>query len=346
MICSLRVTNPPFFLCLEHLFCLGMVLFNVNFDARCSILDARWIPCEGRYCEFYWIDFFHALGMQSHGWLFYTSSSFSFHSSSWRTFFGTYSSTVGYGWHLSFCQCGHIVDGSFSISTEHFLSLITSSHYTGDDINNDADGESAASLPALTTIWDCTKIKRRVGNSGLYWQCFHCNTVPFSGANATKAMHHVLKTQGQNIRLCQAEIPFLYLRLCEELHAKANNNKTSKIDVAFRRAKLLVDRLDRVTSTNRSKRRQSISPAPLLEIGLKTVVSSSDTPSSLTLMSTVPGTISSSSMAVPNKKPRMKQSYVHTRALDLIAERKLDVCIADLIHGNSFPLHIERYVIH
>ncbi len=139
------------------------------------------------------------------------------------------------------------------------------------------------------------KNQRGVGNNGPYWHCLHCNTAPFSGANATKAMHHVLKTRGQNICLCHADIPLLYLCCYEKLHAKANSNKTSKIDVVFRRAKLLDDCQDCMASTVTSKRRRFLSPACPLEVICKTVVSSSDTPLNLTLMSTVPHTTSSSS---------------------------------------------------
>ena len=74
-------------------------------------------------------------------------------------------------------------------------------------------------LEPLTTIWDCPKMNLalREVTDGVFvsgWTCGHCSC-PQQGAanffkhqNATKALHHVVKNPGQNIKLCKGIFPF------------------------------------------------------------------------------------------------------------------------------------------
>ena len=89
-----------------------------------------------------------------------------------------------------------------------------------------ADSEDAVTnvsiseaLEPLTTIWDCPEMNLalREVTDGVFvsgWTCGHCPRPPpgaensFKHQNAKKALHHVLKNPGQNIKLCKGNIPF------------------------------------------------------------------------------------------------------------------------------------------
>ena len=71
-------------------------------------------------------------------------------------------------------------------------------------------------LPPLQSIWECPMINRSSididGKSISGWTCGWCpsddgNPQFFKSVNATKALCHVLKVRGQDIRLCRGEIP-------------------------------------------------------------------------------------------------------------------------------------------
>ena len=82
---------------------------------------------------------------------------------------------------------------------------------------NDEDNEVAAAhaLPALGNIWECPMIRKLVatddrGKEFAGWSCAWCmkrDDLPFRGVNASKALWHVLKEAGHDIRPCRGHIP-------------------------------------------------------------------------------------------------------------------------------------------
>ena len=81
------------------------------------------------------------------------------------------------------------------------------------------DVSISEALEPLSTIWECPEMNltsREVTDSVFVsgWTCGHCPCPPqgaanfFKHQNATKALHHVLKNPGQNIKLCKGNIPF------------------------------------------------------------------------------------------------------------------------------------------
>jgi hypothetical protein len=79
--------------------------------------------------------------------------------------------------------------------------------------------EEDGPLPVLRNIWECPMLTRTVRiddnrKSFSGWSCAWCmkrsdgtEVPPFRGANATKALWHVLKEPGHDIRPCQGNIP-------------------------------------------------------------------------------------------------------------------------------------------
>ena len=75
--------------------------------------------------------------------------------------------------------------------------------------------EEDGPLPVLSNIWEYPMLTRTVGiddngNSFSGWSCGWCmkrGDVPFRGVNASKALWHVLKEPGHDIRPCRGHIP-------------------------------------------------------------------------------------------------------------------------------------------
>ena len=92
---------------------------------------------------------------------------------------------------------------------------------TNDNIDvegeNEEDGAAAATctLPVLGNIWECPMLRKLVttddnGKDFTGWSCGWCmkhDDVPFRGVNASKALWHVLKEAGHDIRPCRGHIP-------------------------------------------------------------------------------------------------------------------------------------------
>ena len=82
---------------------------------------------------------------------------------------------------------------------------------------NDEEDEAAAAhtLPVLGNIWECPMIRKLVatddrGKEFAGWSCAWCmkgEDLPFRGVNASKALWHVLKEAGHDIRPCRGPIP-------------------------------------------------------------------------------------------------------------------------------------------
>ena len=83
---------------------------------------------------------------------------------------------------------------------------------------NEEDGAAAATctLPVLGNIWECPMLRKLVvttddsGKDFSGWSCGWCmkrGDVPFRGVNASKALWHVLKEPGHDIRPCRGHIP-------------------------------------------------------------------------------------------------------------------------------------------
>jgi hypothetical protein len=74
-------------------------------------------------------------------------------------------------------------------------------------------------LSELTSIWGCPKIQKgHDEKSGKpKWTCLWCGET-FLTWNATKAMMHVLRKSGQNVKVCRpGRIPLKYLKRYEAL---------------------------------------------------------------------------------------------------------------------------------
>ena len=101
-------------------------------------------------------------------------------------------------------------------------------------------------LPALLSIWDCPMINKITGfddNNKSYagWTCGWCplqndgsTPKPFRSTNATKALVHVSKLTGYDIRPCRGNIPAAKSKQYKELYLSktvTKEQRKSKKDV-------------------------------------------------------------------------------------------------------------------
>ena len=92
------------------------------------------------------------------------------------------------------------------------------------------DEEQNTDLPVLSSIWECPKINKITGfdDSGKPfsgWTCGWCplehdgsQPKPFRSTNATKALVHVAKVSGYDIRPCRGRIPAEKSKQYRDLH--------------------------------------------------------------------------------------------------------------------------------
>jgi len=95
-------------------------------------------------------------------------------------------------------------------------------------------------LPALLSIWDCPMINKITGfddNGKSYagWTCGWCplekdgsTTKAFRSTNATKALVHVLKLTGYDIRPCRGHIPAANKKQYQELYLAKTVSKEQR----------------------------------------------------------------------------------------------------------------------
>ena len=103
-----------------------------------------------------------------------------------------------------------------------------------DDLFDDVPGEVA--LPAnlndeapefLSSIWDDPHIVRVITEKGSKeWKCLWCGW-QFKGQNATKALNHVAKITGQNVRVCIGNICVGYRQLYRVMLEKSQERRSS-----------------------------------------------------------------------------------------------------------------------
>ena len=107
--------------------------------------------------------------------------------------------------------------------------------------DNDADEVAAAAaactLPVLGNIWECHMLRRfdTTDNNGKEftgWSCGWCmkrDDLPFRGVNASKALWHVLKEAGHDIRPCRGHIPHNKLAQYRQLANSKAEAKDSSV---------------------------------------------------------------------------------------------------------------------
>ena len=114
-------------------------------------------------------------------------------------------------------------------------SNMSESDESGNDV--DDDEELIVPRPHYYSIWDCPHINKfTLEENGVVkngWRCDWCMTPPamFSTFSATKALAHVLRLPGSDVRPCTGIIPEtfmlgykdLYSRKMEAICSRSNN---------------------------------------------------------------------------------------------------------------------------
>jgi hypothetical protein len=73
------------------------------------------------------------------------------------------------------------------------------------------DDDDSEEEPVITSVWDFEKVEKTGEHKSTgAWKCLWCNKC-FKGWNATKALRHITKVVGKDIRPCKATIDKQYL---------------------------------------------------------------------------------------------------------------------------------------
>jgi hypothetical protein len=93
--------------------------------------------------------------------------------------------------------------------------------------NDDSKNNNAATL-TFNRIWDDPQIKKIWDDNGKpRWQCKWCNRT-FAGHSATKALYHVAKRSGEDVRICDKKIDVESKAAYDRLLRLKSNKRKSK----------------------------------------------------------------------------------------------------------------------
>ena len=183
------------------------------------------------------------------------------------------------------------------------------------DEAGNGDEYSALEIPRmLVTIWDDDMLERSTDETGKKkWVCKWCD-VSFQHWNATKALHHVSKNVGANIKKCSCKnIDAEHSKRYKDLFDSMVNKKKCSLLVANERDQVLEEHLKEAGASLRNSMSRAPKRAKSLESTAGTAASSERT---------------------------FHQPKIVSDAVDPQQESQLTMAITDLIHscGLSFTL--------
>lgn len=227
-----------------------------------------------------------------------------------------------------------------------------------DDIAED-ETATETSIATLKSIWDCPQINKALvpGPDGSFvpgWTCGWCSSGrgTFKGDNATKALAHVAKIQGKNIRFCDGSIPQYKMIQYRNLWM---SKSAAKSDRAIR-ANSMTDSI----SDMQARTLQAMGGSGTITMDRCCLEENDDVilmspPRKKPFVPLIPpialdsftgSTISSStgSGSYVSKPARAgasrRQMKLCGNVVDLDAPEKMNIAIADFIHSNCLPFSL------
>lgn len=208
----------------------------------------------------------------------------------------------------------------------------------------DLDFVDATSPPSttkqLSIIWDDDMIERYTDNNGKkHWKCLWCGRT-FQHWNATKALRHVTKQSGGDVRACKSNtIDSAHKAEYKRLFDKLNERKKAQTQFIAGKKRSSEEYMDKAAEMYASSKRKKTPP--------------SATPSSIS-----PGSNRSSNQIQTQLNFRVEepndnmntnmdthQSYQPrvTETLEQQSEARLTMAIADLIHSCGLPFSLASH---
>ena len=104
------------------------------------------------------------------------------------------------------------------------------------------DGSTADVVVDISSIYEDDMLEKFIDDKGTNrWRCKWC-TYDFAGWNATKALHHVNKVGGKDIKPCKAKIDAERAKIYKQLLKQSEQKRRKRIETA-----IAIDRsIDRV----------------------------------------------------------------------------------------------------
>ena len=219
------------------------------------------------------------------------------------------------------------------------------------DIINVDNEDHGADLPVLFSIWKCPMINKFAGFDDNGKSCplesDSSQPKPFRTMNATKALVHVAKVPGYDIRPCRGRIPAAKSRQYRELHLSKTLTKEQRKNKKDMMNNQIADMQERTVfslaasgSTGAGDENENSPAIP----SLKRPWTVTEQSSSLTGSTSTPRH-SPSLFFNPRKKPksgRVTQMKLCGNAIDMNAGARINVAIADFIHSHLLPFSLAQ----
>ena len=255
-------------------------------------------------------------------------------------------------------------DGAQFLGTQQYDNEFVNDADLLDDLMNPGGGNDDDPLPALRNIWDCPMINKSIGfdqktmKSYEGWSCGWCMNAsdhpPFRGANASKALWHVLRESGHDIRPCKGNIPENRMRQYRDLSQTKALQKDARAQRSASLSSNIDDLQDRtVDSMTEGGRRSSWKgEASAHRSSLKEPCWAITETSSLSSSTPRSNRRSSTSFfqSLPKRTKKvgehqeggggMRQMKLYGNAIDPQSAIRMDVAISDFIHSNCLPFSL------
>lgn len=191
---------------------------------------------------------------------------------------------------------------------------------------------------SLNTIWDDDKIEKYTDNKGQrYWKCLWCSR-SFQHWNATKALFHVNKETGGDVRKCSsAAIDSAHKQEYRKLMDKHSQQKRSQktlIESKKRSSDEYLVGAGEAYTASRKKKSRTLMPSPDALSGPST----QDFPIHLSFSTQQETPSSRSSSNIPRYHQQKLGDVV-----DQASEAQLSMAIADLIHSCGLPFSLASH---
>lgn len=191
----------------------------------------------------------------------------------------------------------------------------------------------------LSIIWDDDKIERYTDNNGKkHWKCLWCGR-SFQHWNATKALRHVNKQSGGDVRSCKSTtMDTAHKTEYKRLFDKLNERKTAQAQFITGKKRSSEEYMDTAvemyTSTKRKKTPPSAAPSS---------ISGGNSRQSNQIQTQLNFRTEETKNDTPNLDTHQPYQPKVTDSLEQQSEARLTMAIADLIHSCGLPFSLASH---
>ena len=207
-----------------------------------------------------------------------------------------------------------------------------------DDIGEEGNGgeeEEEALLPPLMSIFQCGYVNQT--QSG--WECMWCGK-SFVGRHSTRALHHVMKMTKNDVGVCSAVIPDMYLKRYETLFQCLSKRSAARKRSHEEKHDSVAISQDASVATLLAKRGVMVSLPPNPQsMGTNSLGASFSVNDGVSVASSSSRTLSypqrKSPFSFPSKQPSISAAIQNMGDIRKSNNATLEMAIADFFHSEN-----------